>query len=256
MNELAGQPDRGERLGRTQAAAAEPRVVHEHQMAQRLYRRPLAADALVFGASGIPRSRSIVAAQPARSCRKACRKSAGSAERISSRTGCRRSSSASTYDVTSTPLTTKLLTSPRSWSSNLAIPGSIHRRTDTPHAMRLGRQRRSRRRSALGRAPSATPSSPPLSTPASRSATFRWARVSLDRHAHPEGSFGALCLWLCALAGTTQNWLIWARWQDALAVGIGITTPLPGWPFQWWLAAGIGGPSGFSGLILAAGAMA
>ena len=84
--------------------------------------------------------------------------------RISSRTGCRRSSSASTYDVTSTPLTTKLLTSPsitascittpisrarlkshsrnsapvRSWSSNLAMPASIHRRTDTPHAMRSG----------------------------------------------------------------------------------------------------------------------
>ncbi len=106
---------------------------------------------------GIPRSRSTVAAQPVRSCRKACRRSAGSAERNSSRTGCRRSSSASTYDVTSTPLTTRLLTSPsmtascittpirrarvkshsrnsasvRSWSLKLAMPGSIHRRTDS-----------------------------------------------------------------------------------------------------------------------------
>src|SRR5215472_14063808 len=107
---------------------------------------------------GIPGSRPSVAAQSARSCRKASARSAGSAERINSRTGWRRSSSASTYDVTSTPLTTRLLTSPsmtascittpirrarvkshsrnsasvRSWSSNLAMPGSIRLRTDTP----------------------------------------------------------------------------------------------------------------------------
>src|SRR5262249_17525524 len=106
---------------------------------------------------GIPGSRPSVAAQPARSCRKASARSAGSAERISSRTGWRRSSSASTYDDTSTPLTTRLLTSPsmtascittpirrarvkshsrnsasvRSWSLNVAIPGSIYQRADT-----------------------------------------------------------------------------------------------------------------------------
>src|SRR5712691_2345571 len=61
---------------------------------------------------GIPWSRPSVAAQSARSCREASCRSAGSAERISDRTGCRRSSSASTYDVTSTPLTTRFLTSP------------------------------------------------------------------------------------------------------------------------------------------------
>src|SRR5215469_6904872 len=107
---------------------------------------------------GIPWSRPSVAAQSARSCREASCRSAGSAERMSSRTGWRRSSSASTYDVTSTPLTTRLLTSPsmtascittpirrarvkshsrnsasvRSSSSNLAMPGSIRLRTDTP----------------------------------------------------------------------------------------------------------------------------
>jgi hypothetical protein len=51
-DELGRQPDRGERLGRSQTAAAEPRVVHEHQMALGLYRRPLAADALVLQTAG------------------------------------------------------------------------------------------------------------------------------------------------------------------------------------------------------------
>src|SRR5262249_14596948 len=107
---------------------------------------------------GIPWSRPSVAAQSARSCRKASCRSAGSADRISCRTGWRPPSSASTDDVTSTPLTTRLLTSPsitascittpirrarvklhsrnsasvRSWSSNLAMPVSIRLRADTP----------------------------------------------------------------------------------------------------------------------------
>ena len=53
-DELGSQPDRGERLGRSQAAATEPRVVHEHKMAQGLHCRPLAADALVLRTLGHP----------------------------------------------------------------------------------------------------------------------------------------------------------------------------------------------------------
>jgi hypothetical protein len=51
-DEIGRQPDRGEQLGLSQAAAAEPRVVHEHQMALGLNRRPLAADALLLRTTG------------------------------------------------------------------------------------------------------------------------------------------------------------------------------------------------------------
>src|SRR5262249_47368066 len=51
-DELERQADSGERLGRPRAAAAEPRVVHEPQMAQGLHRRPLAADTLVLRTLG------------------------------------------------------------------------------------------------------------------------------------------------------------------------------------------------------------
>ena len=46
------QPHRREQVGPAEAAAAEPRVVHEDQVTQRLDRRPLVVDALVLAAVG------------------------------------------------------------------------------------------------------------------------------------------------------------------------------------------------------------
>lgn len=54
----------------------------------------------------------------------ASRRSDGSSDRISSRTGCWRSSSASTYGITGTPLTTRLATRPRL--------GILHDHADQP----------------------------------------------------------------------------------------------------------------------------
>ncbi len=176
-HELGPQPDRGERPSRSQAAAPKPRVVHAHQVPQGLHCRPLTCDPLMLRTVGHLakplEGRRPVGLQLLMGLPQVGR--VGGA-RISNRTGYRRSSSASTYDATSTPLTTRLLISPsltascittpirrtrvrshsrnsasvKSCSSNLATPDIIYRRADNVPRSR-SRSGRPTWRSSAGR---------------------------------------------------------------------------------------------------------
>ena len=124
VHERRSQTHGRERLGQPEHAASEPRVVHEDEVTQGLDHRPLAVDAVMLAALGhgpdpLDGRGPVVPQLPP-----GLRRSAGSSDRISSRTGCRRSSSASTYGMTSTPLTTRLVTRPSISASCMTTPTS------------------------------------------------------------------------------------------------------------------------------------
>ena len=166
-NKLRRQPDRGEQLGRSQAAATEPRVVHEHKMAQSLHRRPFAADPLVFGTIGqtsepLERRRPVGPQLP-KSLQQVGR--IGRADQqphgmppVEFGLNVRRHLHTVDHQVAHQPVDDGGPASPprsdgrrvkshsrnsasvRSWSSNLAMPGSIHQRSDTRVPGRRGVQ--------------------------------------------------------------------------------------------------------------------
>ena len=144
---------RCERFGRSQAAATEPRVVHEHKMAQGLHCRPLAADALVLRTLGHP-AEPLDRRRPAGPQLPESLPQVGRIGRADQQPHWMPPVKLG-FDVRRhlDPLTTRLLTSPsmtascittpirrarvkshsrnsasvRSWASNLAMPGSIDR---------------------------------------------------------------------------------------------------------------------------------
>ena len=104
------QAERVVRRGLAEDRPAEPRVVHEEQVAQGLHGRPLAADPLVPQLLGQARTRARVGSQNASTTSSAAIAPAMSVGRSATRSGCRRSSSASTSGTTSTPFTVRFFT--------------------------------------------------------------------------------------------------------------------------------------------------